>query len=77
MTSTSGNDGTSIITVTFDVSRNLDLAAVDVQNRISQAEGRLPAEVRQIGITVTKASTATPARGRSSSASPPTAPPSA
>ena len=40
------------------MSRNLDLAAVDVQNRISQAEGRLPAEVRQIGITVTKASTA-------------------
>ena len=58
MTSTSGNDGTSIITVTFDVSRNLDLAAVDVQNRISQAEGRLPAEVRQIGISVVKASTA-------------------
>src|SRR5262245_27340637 len=41
MTSTSGNDGTSAITVTFDISRNLDLAAVDVQNRISQAEGRL------------------------------------
>jgi len=39
MTSTSGNDGSSAITVTFDLSRNLDVAAVDVQNRISQAEG--------------------------------------
>jgi HAE1 family hydrophobic/amphiphilic exporter-1 len=58
MQSTSGNDGVSTITVTFDVDRNLDIAAVDVQNRVSQAEGRLPAEVRQIGITVSKASTA-------------------
>jgi len=40
--STSGNDGTSIITVVFDVTRNVDLAAVDVQNRGSQALGRLP-----------------------------------
>src|SRR5258707_14553950 len=37
MTSTSGNDGSCAITITFDVTRNLDLAAVDVQNRISQA----------------------------------------
>jgi len=57
MTSTSGNDGTSNITVTFDLSRSLDLAAVDVQNRISQAEGRLPNEVKQIGLAVTKVST--------------------
>jgi HAE1 family hydrophobic/amphiphilic exporter-1 len=57
MTSTSGNDGTCAITVTFDVSRNLDVAAVDVQNRISQAEGRLPNEVKQIGISVAKVST--------------------
>jgi hydrophobic/amphiphilic exporter-1 (mainly G- bacteria), HAE1 family len=56
MTSTSGNDGSSQITVTFDVTRNVDLAAVDVQNRISTAEGRLPNEVKQVGITVTKAS---------------------
>ena len=56
ITSTSGNDGTSAITVTFDVTRNLDVAAVDVQNRISQAEGRLPNEVKQVGISVTKVS---------------------
>src|SRR5947208_254477 len=57
MTSTSGNDGSSSITITFDLTRNLDVAAVDVQNRISQAEGRLPNEVKQIGISVTKVST--------------------
>jgi HAE1 family hydrophobic/amphiphilic exporter-1 len=57
MTSTSGNDGTSNIVVTFDINRSLDVAAVDVQNRISQAEGRLPNEVKQIGISVTKVST--------------------
>ena len=56
MTSTSGNDGTCAITITFDLSRNLDIAAVDVQNRISQAEGRLPNEVKQVGISVTKVS---------------------
>ncbi len=54
--STSGNDGSCAITVTFDVNRNLDLAAVDVQNRISQAEGRLPNEVKQVGLSVTKVS---------------------
>jgi HAE1 family hydrophobic/amphiphilic exporter-1 len=57
ITSTSGNDGTCAITVTFDPSRNLDVAAVDVQNRISQAEGLLPNEVKQVGISVTKVST--------------------
>ena len=57
MTSSSGNDGTCAITVTFDVSRNLDVAAVDVQNRLSQAEGRLPTEVKQVGISVQKVST--------------------
>ena len=57
MTSTSGNDGTSSITVTFDLTRDLDVAAVDVQNRISQAEGRLPNEVKQVGISVTRVST--------------------
>src|SRR5580765_961141 len=49
MTSSSGNDGSSIVTVTFDVSRNLDIAAVDVQNRVSQVEGRLPNEVKPVG----------------------------
>jgi HAE1 family hydrophobic/amphiphilic exporter-1 len=56
MTSSSGNDGSSSVTVTFDVSRNLDIAAVDVQNRVSQVEGRLPNEVKQVGLSVTKVS---------------------
>jgi len=54
VTSTSGNDGTSQITVVFDVTRDVDLAAVDVQNRVSQALGRLPNEVKNTGIIVTK-----------------------
>src|SRR5437667_5601529 len=54
MTSTSGNDGTSQITVVFDVTRNVDLAAVDVQNRVNQALGRLPNEVKNTGIIITK-----------------------
>src|SRR5947209_7213326 len=57
ITSTSGNDGTSSVIVTFDITRSLDIAAVDVQNRISQAEGRLPNEVKQVGISVQKVST--------------------
>ncbi len=56
MTSTSGNDGTCAIVVTFDPTRDLDVAAVDVQNRLSQAEGLLPNEVKQVGISVTKVS---------------------
>jgi len=56
ITSTSGNDGTSSVVVTFDITRNLDIAAVDVQNRLSQAEGRLPNEVKQVGVSVNKVS---------------------
>jgi HAE1 family hydrophobic/amphiphilic exporter-1 len=55
--STSGNDGTSQITVTFDVSRDVDLASVDVQNRVNQALGRLPAEVKTTGVIITKQAT--------------------
>jgi hydrophobic/amphiphilic exporter-1 (mainly G- bacteria), HAE1 family len=55
--STSSNDGTSAITVTFDVSRNVDLASVDVQNRVNQALGRLPAEVKNTGVIITKQTT--------------------
>src|SRR5690348_8594054 len=55
MSSSSANNGASSITITFDVNRNPDLAAVDVQNRVNQAIGRLPAEVRQLGVTVQKA----------------------
>jgi hydrophobic/amphiphilic exporter-1 (mainly G- bacteria), HAE1 family len=54
MTSTSGNDGSSLITVTFDVTRDVDLASVDVQNRVNQALGRLPNEVKTTGIIVNK-----------------------
>lgn len=56
MSSTSANDGTSSITVTFEVTRDPDLAAVDVQNRVNQASGRLPNEVKAVGISVNKAS---------------------
>ena len=54
MTSSSSSDGTASITITFDVTRNIDVAAVDVQNRVSQVEGRLPNEVKTVGISVTK-----------------------
>jgi HAE1 family hydrophobic/amphiphilic exporter-1 len=56
ITSTSASDGTCSIVVTFDVTRDLDIAAVDVQNRISQVTGRLPAEVNAVGISVAKVS---------------------
>ena len=42
------------ITVTFEVGRDPDLAAVDVQNRVNSALGRMPLEVRTNGITVTQ-----------------------
>ena len=54
MSSSSSNSGVSQIIVTFDVTRDPDIAAVDVQNRVNQALGRMPAEVRQTGITVQK-----------------------
>src|SRR6187399_3054679 len=57
MTSSSTNSGFSSINVTFDVTRDQDLAQVDVQNRVSQALGRLPTEVRQLGVTVSKQAT--------------------
>jgi hydrophobic/amphiphilic exporter-1 (mainly G- bacteria), HAE1 family len=55
MSSSSTNSGFSTILITFDITRDPDLAAVDVQNRVNQALGRLPGEVRQIGVTVAKA----------------------
>ncbi len=54
ITSSSTNSGISQITVTFEITRDPDIAAVDVQNRVNQALGRLPAEVRQLGVTVQK-----------------------
>ena len=56
ITSASGNDGSSSITATFDLNRDPDLAAVDVQNRVNTAQGRLPAAVKTTGVVVTKAS---------------------
>jgi HAE1 family hydrophobic/amphiphilic exporter-1 len=54
MSSQSSNDGTSTITCTFDLERNLDLAATDVQNAIQTAQARLPNAVTLAGITVGK-----------------------
>jgi HAE1 family hydrophobic/amphiphilic exporter-1 len=54
MTSSSTNSGLCQITVTFEVGRDPDLAAVDVQNRVNSALGRMPLEVRTNGITVNK-----------------------
>src|ERR1700758_1993611 len=56
VTSTSGNDGTSSITVTFDLKRDPDLATVDIQNRVNTAQGRLPSAVKNVGITTQKTS---------------------
>ena len=50
MESSSSNSGGLSITVKFDVSTDVDLAAVEVQNRVKQDEARLPAEVLQNGI---------------------------
>jgi hydrophobic/amphiphilic exporter-1 (mainly G- bacteria), HAE1 family len=55
ISSTSSNDGTSFITTTFQTGYSLDIAAVDVQNRVSAATGRLPQVVNNTGITITKA----------------------
>jgi hydrophobe/amphiphile efflux-1 (HAE1) family protein len=56
MTSNSTGDGRFTIAVTFDLGTNLDIAQVQVQNRMAIAEPRLPPDVRNIGVTVTKAS---------------------
>ena len=54
MESNSSNSGGFSATVTFDISADPDLAAVEIQNRIKLAESRLPAEVVQNGITIEK-----------------------
>jgi hydrophobe/amphiphile efflux-1 (HAE1) family protein len=56
MSSRSGSDGTMTLTVTFRVGADLDIAAVNVQNRVAIAEAKLPAEVTRQGITITKQS---------------------
>src|SRR6185437_3916199 len=57
LSSSSTNSGASQITVTFQTGYDLDIAAVDVQNRVASVQGRLPAAVNQTGITITKANT--------------------
>jgi HAE1 family hydrophobic/amphiphilic exporter-1 len=56
LTSSSTNNGTSTITATFDSSRNKDIAAVDVQNRVAVAQPQLPDAVQRTGVRVTKQS---------------------
>ena len=57
ISSTSSNEGISQIQITFEPTRDLEVAAVDVQNRVARAAPRLPAQVNQAGIVVNKAST--------------------
>ncbi len=57
MRSVCTNQGNYTLQITFDLSRDQDLAMVDVQNRISQATPLLPEEVTKVGVTVAKQST--------------------
>lgn len=59
MTSTANNNGQATVTVYFRQGTDPDMAAVNVQNRISQAQGLLPAEVIQSGVTVRKSQNST------------------
>ena len=56
MSSNSTADGKFSIQVSFELGTNLDIAQVQVQNRVAIAQPRLPADVRNIGVTVTKSS---------------------
>ena len=56
LSSNSTGDGRFAISVTFDIGTNLDIAQVQVQNRVAIAQPRLPADVRNIGVTVNKSS---------------------
>ena len=56
ISSNSTADGRFTIAVTFDIGVNLDIAQVQVQNRVAIATPRLPAQVQQIGVTVAKSS---------------------
>jgi HAE1 family hydrophobic/amphiphilic exporter-1 len=54
MTSTASNDGSATITINFKLGTNADLAAVNVQNRVSRATSLLPAEVTRSGVITAK-----------------------
>ena len=56
MFSQTTTDGVMTLTVTFKLGTNLDTAQVQVQNRVAQAEPKLPEEVRRLGVTTTKTS---------------------
>ena len=56
MDSVSAGDGRVTINITFEVGTNLDIAAVNVTNRVRQAEAKLPQEVRRQGVAVVKSS---------------------
>jgi len=56
LSSTSSNDGLSTIVATFDASRDKDLAAVDIQNRVASVTSQLPTEVQRNGVRVEKSS---------------------
>ena len=56
ITSSSSSNGVSQVVATFDLDRNPDLAAVDIQNRVNTAQGRLPGAVKATGITIAKSS---------------------
>jgi HAE1 family hydrophobic/amphiphilic exporter-1/multidrug efflux pump len=56
MSSNSNSNGIAQIQVTFDIGTNVDQAALNVNNRVKQAEARLPQEVRRQGVTVEKGS---------------------
>lgn len=57
MQSTATNNGTAMITVYFKQGSDPDMAAINVQNRVSQAQALLPAEVTRVGVTVSKRQT--------------------
>ena len=54
ISSTATNSGSATITIYFNQGTDPDMAAVNVQNRVSMAQGLLPAEVTQIGVTTLK-----------------------
>ena len=56
ISSNSSGDGRFSIQITFDIGTNLDTAQVQIQNRVAIAQPRLPTDVRNIGVTVTKSS---------------------
>ena len=57
MSSTASNSGTAQITITFKQGTDPDMAAIHVQNRVSMAQGLMPAEVTRVGITTMKRQT--------------------